>query len=211
MVLAADQGGMMKGKKKVDCSIADGILGESEDMSKDIAWLFDHRFEPIMFVDERNGILNTQLSYGYDIASLYGFSRAFKAFKTEFRVVAMSRYWNESDGKKKWFALLPLDWEFDSMFDIVLMKEDGIDMTKDYDVDGITRVFETAFKKYGGKRVEFGESSLVQFEKGTAEEAVRHAVACATEIASQLSAMSLRPFTDWEKYEYNRSLLRSEG
>jgi len=196
----------MSSRKKVDCSLADGILGASEDMSKDIAWLYDNRFEPIVFVDERNEILNTQLDYGYDIASLYGFSRAFKAFKTEFRVVAMSRYWHEGNGKKKWFALLPLDWEFDSMFDIVLMKEDGIDMTEHYDVDGITSVFKTAFRKYGGKRVEFGESSLVQFGKGTAEEAVRHAVACATEIASQLSAMNLRPLTDREKYEYSRSL-----
>ena len=184
---------------------ADILIGESSGISKDIAWLYDHGFEPIMFVDERNEILNTQLDYGYDIANLYGFSRAFNAFKTEFRAVATSSYWNGGDGRKKWTALLPLDWEFDSFFDIVLMKEDGINMTDDYDMDGIASVFETAFKKYDGKRVEFGESSLVQFEKGTAEEAVRHAVACATEIASQLSAMNLRPLTDREKYEYSRS------
>lgn len=195
----------MKENLKENLKEADILIGESSGISKDIAWLFDHRFEPIMFVDERNEILNTQLNYGYDIASLYGFSKAFKAFKTEFRVVAMSRYWQEDNGKKKWFALLPLDWEFGNMFDIVLMKEDGIDMTDDYDMDGIASVFKTAFKKYGGKRVEFGESSLVQFGKGTAEASVRHAVACATEIASQLSAMNLRPLTDREKYEYSRS------
>lgn len=182
----------MKSKKKVDCSIADGIIGESGNISVDMAWLFDHRFEPIAFVDGNNALINAQLDCGYDTVDLYGFGRDFQIGKTEFRVVATTQFWNDDKGKKTWMALLPLDWEFGNMFDIVLMKEDGIDMTEHYDVDGITKIFETAFEKYGGERVEFGEASLVQFEKDTAEEAVRYAVACAAEICNQLSAMKLK-------------------
>lgn len=188
----------MKRKKKVDCSIADGIIGESGNISVDMAWLFDHRFEPIAFVDDNN-LINAQLDCGYDMVYLYGFGRDFKIGKTEFRVIATTQFWNEDKGKKTWTALLPLNWEFDNMFDIVVMKEDGIDMTEHYDVDGITKVFETAFEKYGGKRVEFGEASLVQFEKRTVEEAVRHAVACAAEICNQLSAMKLKPMPEKER------------
>ena len=177
------------------------LLGKPEKISKDIAWLYDNRFEPIAFVDENDALINTQLDCGYDTVDLYGFGRDFQIGKTEFRVVATTRYWNENKGRKTWMALLPLDWEFDNMFDIVLMKEDGIDMTEHYDVDGITKVFETAFEKYGGERVEFGEASLVKFEKGTAEEAVTTAVACAAEICNQLSAMKPKPVPDKVRWE----------
>ena len=191
---------------------ADIFIGESSGISKDIAWLYDHRFEPIAFATDDNCLINTQLDFGYNLVNLYGFSRDFKIGKMECKVIATSTFWKGfGDKEKKWDALLPLDWEFDNLFDLVLMKEDGIDMTEHYDVDGITSVFEAAFEKYGGKRVEFGEASLVQFEKDTAEEAVRHAVACAFEIASQFSAMNVKPMKGKKRWEGYRMMKISKN
>ena len=168
---------------------ADILIGESSNISKDIAWLYDHGFMPISFDHENSNCVNAQLDYGYNLVNLYGFNRDFKIGEMDFNVIARYSQWSEGVEWRYWAGILPLSMAFDDKFDVVVMKEDGIKLDEVYNVDGITRVFETAFEKYGGERVEFGESSLVQFKKGTAEEAVRCAVACAMEIVKGLDTV----------------------